>query len=50
MKKKIAIVYMPVSTAALGAYIIKLITTIIYGFRNKLEYLSLESLSRLVLC
>ncbi len=31
-----------------GACIIKLITAVIYGFRNKLECLSLESLSSLM--
>ena len=31
-----------------GACIIKLIMTVIYGFPNKLEYLSLVSLSSLV--
>jgi hypothetical protein len=31
-----------------GAYIIKLITAVIYGFRNKLECLSLAKLSSLV--
>jgi len=33
-----------------GACIIKLITTVIYGFHNKLECLSLASVSSLVLC
>ncbi len=33
-----------------GACIIKLIMAVIYSFRNKLECLSLESLSSLVLC
>jgi hypothetical protein len=33
-----------------GACIIKLITAVIYGFPNKLERLSLASLSSLVLC
>ncbi len=49
MKKKyFAVVYMLVSTAAPGACIIKLITAVIYSFRNKLEYLSLVSLSCLM--
>ncbi len=30
------------------AYIIKLITSVIYGFRNKLECLSLASVSSLI--
>jgi hypothetical protein len=34
--------------AQLGACIIKLITAVIYSFRNKLECLSLASLSSLV--
>ncbi len=33
-----------------GACIIKLITAVIYSFRNKLKCLSLASLSSLVLC
>ncbi len=33
-----------------GTCIVKLITVVIYGFRNKLEYLSLASLSSLVQC
>jgi hypothetical protein len=33
-----------------GACIIKLITDVIYGFHNKLECLSLASLSSLVQC
>jgi hypothetical protein len=35
-------------TVSFGACIIKLITAVIYGFRNKLECLSLASLSSLV--
>ncbi len=37
-------------TLSPGACIIKLIMAIIYGFRNKLECLSLESLSSQVYC
>ncbi len=36
--------------AIAGACILKLISTVIYGFHNKLECLSLESLSSLVWC
>ncbi len=38
------------SSLTLGARIIKLIMAVIYSFRNKLECLSLASLSSLVYC
>jgi hypothetical protein len=34
----------------LGACVIKLITAVIYGFHNKIEFLLVASLSNLVYC